>query len=304
MAVSNVDARALLASRVIPTMSFSTASNTLTAPLPVINSTNAIEHAISRFAIQGGAIITGGAGALALTATRALLQHGLFAVFLFDLSTTLESSAKDIQALKSSFPNTLIRTLAVDVTSPSDVNQAFEQASSEMGGISTLCCFAGIVKCMGSIDIGAEEFRRVIDVNLVGSFLCAQAAARYMIASKSGGSIVLTASISAHHTNFPQPQSAYNVSKAGVAHLTRNLAAEWAVHGIRVNSISPGYMNTILNAGDGLKDIRGIWNTHCPMGRMGEVEEITGAVVLLCSQRAGRYITGIDIIVDGGSMCL
>jgi sorbose reductase len=125
-----------------------------------------------------------------------------------------------------------------------------------------------------------------------------------MIQSKNGGSIMFTASISAHHVNYPQPQAAYNVSKAGVTHLTRNLAAEWAVHGIRVNCISPRYMDTVLNAGDNLKEVRDIWASNCPIGRMGNVEEITAPVVLLCSKRAGRYVTGADLLVDGGSMCM
>lgn len=125
-----------------------------------------------------------------------------------------------------------------------------------------------------------------------------------MMQSKNGGSIMFTASISAHHVNYPQPQAAYNVSKAGVTHLTRNLAAEWAVHGIRVNCISPRCIDTVLNAGDNLKEVRDIWASNCPMGRMGNVEEITAPVVLLCSKRAGRYVTGADLLVDGGSMCM
>lgn len=125
-----------------------------------------------------------------------------------------------------------------------------------------------------------------------------------MISQGTAGAILFTGSISAQVTNFPQPQAAYNVSKAGVRHLTRNLAAEWAVHGIRVNCISPGYMDTVLNAGDGLKEIREVWAGRNPMGRMGDVEEITGPVVMLCSRRAGRYVTGIDVVVDGGALTL
>lgn len=91
----------------------------------------------------------------------------------------------------------------------------------------------------------------------------------------------------------------YNVSKAAVLHLTRSMAAELAVHGIRVNSISPGYMDTILNEGDGLARARGIWTARNPMGRMGKPWELQGVVVLLCSQ-AGSYINGADFVVDGG----
>jgi sorbose reductase len=124
-----------------------------------------------------------------------------------------------------------------------------------------------------------------------------------MIQDKRGGSILFTASISGHATNYPQPQVAYNASKAATISMTKNLAAEWAIHGIRVNCISPGYMDTILNAGDNLAPIRDLWASRCPMGRMGDPEEVTGPVVMLCSKRAGRYITGADILVDGGAAC-
>jgi sorbose reductase len=300
---ANQDARAMLASRTIPTMVFSTASNPVTAPLPRVSSQTPAERATARFAIEGNAVITGGAGNLALAASRALLEHGLSSLCLLDLAATLESSQDQVSRLQADFPSK-IYTVPVDVTSSSAVDNAFDRAASLMGGIDILCCFAGIVGCVHSISATHEQFSKVIDINLTGSFLCAQAAARYMIQSKNGGSILFTASISAHHVNYPQPQAAYNVSKIGVTHLTRNLAAEWAVHGIRVNCISPGYMDTVLNAGDNLKEVRGIWASRCPMGRMGDVEELTAPVVLLSSKRAGRYMTGADLIVDGGAMCL
>ena len=142
------------------------------------------------------------------------------------------------------------------------------------------------------MDMNDSAWRRTLDVNTTGSFLCAQAVARKMAAQNSqaqsrkrkGGSILFTASISAHRVNYPQPQVAYNVSKAAVVSMVKSLAAEWAVHGIRVNTISPGYMDTVLNEGEGLAKARSVWESRNPMGRMGSVEEITGAVVLLCSR--------------------
>lgn len=119
-----------------------------------------------------------------------------------------------------------------------------------------------------------------------------------MIQQGKGGSIVFTASISAHRVNYPQPQVAYNVSKGAILQLKSSLAAEWARHGIRVNSISPGYMDTILNAGEGLESTRNIWLARNPMGRMGDPSELAGVVILLCSP-AGKYINGADIVVDG-----
>lgn len=295
--------RAALASRVLPTMTLSTADNPLTAPLSPLKASTAADRAKQRFSVEGNAVITGGSGFLACAATRALIEHGLSQVTLMDLQPSIDTAKEKMDELNRDFPHVKVHVVAVDVTDQEIAEQAFQKASDIMGGIDILCCFAGIVGCVHSISASAKEWKKVLDVNLTGSFICAQAAAKHMIARKQGGSILLTASISAHHVNYPQPQAAYNVSKIGVTHLTRNLAAEWAVHGIRVNCISPGYLDTVLNTGDNLKEVRDIWASRCPMGRMGDVDEITPSVVLLSSKRAGRYITGTDLIVDGGAMC-
>ena len=130
----------------------------------------------------------------------------------------------------------------------------------------------------------------------------AHSAPRHQIQASSPCSILLIASISAHRTNYPQPQAAYNASKAALLSLKSSLAAEWARHGIRVNSISPGYMDTVLNAGAGLAHARNVWAERNPTGRLGFPEELTGAVVLLCGA-AGSYITGADLVIDGGQIC-
>lgn len=149
-----------------------------------------------------------------------------------------------------------------------------------------------------------SQWRKTIDVNSTGAFLCAQAIAKHISTQPKpspGGSITLTASISAHRVNFPQPQAAYNVSKAAIVALKSSLAAEWAVYGIRVNSISPGYMDTVLNEGEGLAEARDVWAGRNPMGRMGAVGELDGMCVLLAS-RAGSYINGADMVIDGGAV--
>jgi sorbose reductase len=243
--------------------------------------------------------VTGGAGTLALAAARALLEHGLSNLTLFDLRTTFTSSNSAIQSLTTDFPSAKITCTAVDVTDASAVTAAFAAAASTHS-IDILLCFAGVVGCLHAIEMTPEQWRRVLDINTTGSFLCAQAAATHMRNQASGGSIVFTASISAHRVNFPQPQVAYNVSKAAVLAMKDSLAAEWARYGIRVNSISPGYMDTVLNEGKGLEEARGIWAKRNPMGRMGQVGELDGVVVLLCSG-AGSYVTGADFVVDGGA---
>jgi sorbose reductase len=299
------DTRAALTNRTIPKMTLSTADNPLTAPLPPLAThVHAAERAMARFAISGACVLTGGAGTLALAAARALLEHGASGIALWDLSTTLKTSSSIIQSLQSNFPDRTVSSHVCDVTDADSIALAMKTTLKIHGGlITTLCCFAGIVGCVPSIEANPAQIRSVIDVNLTGSFLCAQALARHFTASKHNGSILFTASISARATNYPQPQAAYNISKAGIVTLTKNLAAEWAVHGIRVNCVSPGYLDTVLNAGEGLREVREVWADRNPMGRMGDVEEIVGVVILCCAPRAGRYLNGSEIVVDGGGTC-
>ncbi|KAF2874577.1 hypothetical protein BDV95DRAFT_540114 [Massariosphaeria phaeospora] len=291
--------RAGLVDRQIPEMVLSTAGNPLTAPNPPPESLSSAQRAQFRFQIKGNAIITGGAGTLALEAARALLEHGASGLALWDLNP--DQAFESVKLLHSKFPDRRIITEAVDVRDEKQIAAAIESSVKVLGSVDILCCFAGVVGCTHAIDMSADEWRRTHDINLTGSFLCAQAFARQAIAQKTAGSIVFTASISAHHTNFPQPQCAYNSSKTALLSLSKSLAAEWSSHGIRVNTISPGYMDTILNEGEGLQRARDEWNRRNPMGRMGDPWELTGPLVLLCSN-AGRYINGTDIIVDGGAM--
>lgn len=244
--------------------------------------------------------VTGGTGTLALVNARALLEHGLTGLALFDLDA---SHAKpEIQSLKKDFPHARILPVQVDVTSATELDRAVETVCHTLGSIDHLLCFAGVVGCTHALDITPTEWSRTLNVNTTGAFLAAQAVARQMKDQGTGGTILFIASISAHRTNFPQPQAAYNASKAALISLKSSLAAEWAVHGIRVNSLSPGYMDTILNAGEGVGEARRVWAERNPMGRMGIPEELTGVVVLLCSA-AGSYITGADFVVDGGQTC-
>lgn len=108
--------------------------------------------------------------------------------------------------------------------------------------------------------------------------------------------------MSGYIVNQPQPHSAYAVSKASVHHLARSMAGEWVGHGIRVNSISPGIMNTRLSGGPSQQALRRLWLEKSPLG-IGDPEDLTGAVVLLCSE-AGRFITGTDVKIDGGLFCI
>ncbi|OKL59757.1 hypothetical protein UA08_04499 [Talaromyces atroroseus] len=173
--------------------------------------------------------------------------------------------------------------MKVDVTDEEAVEAAMAESTKVLGSIDILFCFVGVVGCVESLNMPIP------------------AAARRMVSQGNGGCITFIASISGHRVNYPQPQAAYNVSKAAVLMLKSCLAAEWARYGIRTNSISPGYMDTILNEGDGIAEHRKIWAARNPTGRMGTPSELTGAVVLLASD-ASTYINGSDILVDGGGV--
>ena len=251
--------------------------------------------------------VTGGAGTLALSTARALLEHGCTGLCLWDLETTLRASQPAIVSLATDFPSARILGIEVDVTSAPSIAEGIASAVKAMGSIDHLFCFAGIVGCFHALEMTPETWRKTLDVNTTGAFLCAQAAAQQMKVQASpppgGHSITLTASISAHRVNYPQAQVAYNVSKSAILALKSSVAAEWAVHGVRVNSISPGYMDTILNAGGGnIEEARDSWASRNPMGRMGAVGELDGVCVLLAS-RAGSYVNGADFVVDGGACC-
>ncbi|KAF2098412.1 NAD(P)-binding protein [Rhizodiscina lignyota] len=295
------DDRNGLVNRILPEMKLSdgSASSMTGPPAPFPHYLNPEGRATLRFAVEGNAVITGGGGTLALEAAKALLEHGAAGLALLDVNAVQASDAA--ADLRKEFPEAKIIAKAVDVTNAESVATAFGESAEELGGIDMLCCFAGVVGCTHAMDMSHEQWRKAMDVNCSGAFLCAQAAARSMKEHGRGGSIVLIASISAHRVNYPQPQVAYNVSKAGVVHLAHCLAAEWASYGIRVNSISPGYMDTILNEGAGLENARNAWAARNPMGRMGSPQELQGPIVLLCSG-AGSYMNGADLVVDGGAI--
>ncbi|OKL61037.1 hypothetical protein UA08_03280 [Talaromyces atroroseus] len=203
--------------------------------------------------------MTGGAGMLALASARALLEHGLSGLALFDLPSAIEKGKNKIQALRTDFPLSKIITQACDVTDEKGMIAATQTAKEQLGGdLNILCCFAGMVGCVPSAEQSVDHWRKIIDVNTTGCWIAAQAVGR--------------------------------------------LAAEWTRYGIYVNTISPGYMDTVLNHGDDLASWRRIWAERNPMRRMGSPEELTGPVVLLCSDIGGSYVNGADIVVDGGGL--
>ncbi|KAH8682611.1 oxidoreductase-like protein [Xylariales sp. PMI_506] len=292
--------RADMTNRVLPQMTLGDGNipGSLVAAPPTLPRSEAPRaRAAERFRVSGNAVVTGGAGDLGFAAARALLEHGLQGLMIFDVNA--RAAAARVKSLEAEFPGATVRFARVDVTDAEAVVAAVAEAARALGSVDVVLGFAGLAQCQHALDFSPNEWNRVLSVNTSGSFLVAQAAAKQMIKQGTGGCMIFVASISAHRVNYPQPQCSYNVSKAGVMAMVKSLAAEWAAHGIRVNSVSPGYMDTMLNEGLGLDSARNIWLSRNPMRRMGEPDELTGAVVLLAS-RAGSYINGTDIIVDGG----
>lgn len=234
------------------------------------------------------AAVTGGARGIGRACADALQEMGARIALLDILEDRLEQSAREMG------DGTL--GIVCDVTDKAAVTAAFDRIGQELGRLDILVTSAGICIWANAEEMSEEEWDKVISINLKGIFLCCQAAGRMMIPRKSG-SIINIASMSGGIVNRPQAQSAYNASKAAVMHLTRSLAAEWAPHNIRVNSISPGY--TLSELTRQFPEHFDGWMPYIPMGRMAEPEELVGAVVYLASD-AASYTTGHDLVIDGG----
>jgi NAD(P)-dependent dehydrogenase (short-subunit alcohol dehydrogenase family) len=189
--------------------------------------------------------------------------------------------------------------IETDVTSPESVEAMAAKTVEAFGKVDFLMNNAGVVIWKEAEDVSAEDWRKVIDVNLNGVFFCAQAVGRHMIAQKQGR-IINIASMSGFIVNRPQPQASYNASKAAVVHLTRSLAAEWAPYNVRVNAIAPGYMATDM-AKPFFEDPKygGVWMRDTPMNRPGQPEELGPLAVFLASE-ASAFVTGTTVLIDGG----
>lgn len=190
--------------------------------------------------------------------------------------------------------------IAADVTDSRQVESLVQQVLHRFGRLDILVNCAGITIRRPSVDMTEEEWDRVVDVNLKGTFLMCQKVGKVMLERRSG-SIINIASLTSF-VAYPEV-AAYCASKGGVHMLTKALAIEWAKHGVRVNDIAPGDIMTALTKSVVDKDPerRKRMESRIPMGRLGEVEELVGAAVYLASD-ASRYVTGQTIIVDGGHM--
>lgn len=244
------------------------------------------------FSLKGKvAVVTGGFRGIGKSVATYLADAGADIV-LWDLIDATEV-AKEI----SNEYGVRATAFVCDVTNPETVAATVEASAKAMGTLDILFNNAGIGPHTPALEITTEGWKKVMDVNVNGVFYVATAFAKYLVSQNKGGSIINTASMSGLIVNIPQSHTHYNSSKAAVIHMTKSLAVEWADKGIRVNSISPGYIAT-----DMIKEVRQDWKdawvSKIPFGRMGKPEELGGAVIYLASD-ASTYTSGSNIVIDG-----
>ena len=241
------------------------------------------------------ALVTGASSGIGRKVAEAYLQAGAQVAIAARHSEALEKVAAELASAGSR-----VLPVCCDVTQPDQVSRMLDQVTAELGGIDIAVCNAGIVTVNPVLDMSIEEFQSIQNTNVTGVFLTAQAAARQMVRQGHGGVIITTASMSGHIINVPQQVGHYCASKAAVIHLTKAMAVELAPHQIRVNSVSPGYIRTELV--EPLTEYHAQWEPKIPLGRMGRPEELTGLYLYLASD-ASSYMTGSDLVIDGGYTC-
>ncbi len=242
------------------------------------------------------AYVTGGARGIGKAVALGLAHAGAdVAIADIDMETA-GVVVKEIEALGR-------RSMAIscDVTNPESCQAMVDKIVADWGRLDIAFNNAGICINTAAEQMTPEEWKKVIDINLSGVFYTSQAAGRAMIAQK-GGSIINTASMSGHIVNSPQPQCAYNASKAAVIMLTKSLAVEWAPHNVRVNSLSPGYIGTEMTK-SAPEEWKNRWMDLSPCGRMGTPEELVSAVLYMADD-ASSFTTGMDLVVDGAFTCI
>lgn len=253
---------------------------------------------MERFSLSGAtALVTGSAQGIGKAYCEALGEAGA-KIAIVDINGSLAKETARMLEQRG------VEAIAIqaDVTNPADVDNMIKAVVNQWGKLTIGVNNAGIGLWSDALTMPFGEWRKILSLNLDAVFLCAQAEAREM--KRNGyGKIINTASMSAHISNTPQNQCAYNASKAGVLHLTRSLAAEWAPFHICVNSISPGYTKTdlvdrLLQTPEG-KTMLPKWLERIPMGRMATPDDLQGAVVYLAAS-VSDYMTGADLLVDGG----
>jgi NAD(P)-dependent dehydrogenase (short-subunit alcohol dehydrogenase family) len=232
------------------------------------------------------ALVTGGAQGIGRAAAEALLAEGAQVVLLDRDADRVVATGEAIGALP----------VVGDISVRAEVHHAVQICVEQFGRLDVLIANAGVTDAQPLLEVDDDRWRRAIDVNITGTFLCLQEAGRAM--RGRGGAMVVTASTNAFYveTNL----AAYNTSKGGVMALVRSAAIDLAPFGIRVNAVQPGVVNTpfaaiLLDNPEESADYR----KHIPLNRFAEPEEVARAILFLASEEAA-YITGQGLILDGG----
>lgn len=237
------------------------------------------------------ALVTGASSGLGLHFAKLLARFGVRVVLAARNKDALDRAVAEMADSSAS-----VDAVQLDVTDGAAVASFFETSGKSLD---ILVNNAGVSGSGAAFDLSEAKWDQVIDTNLKGVFLVAQAAARVMKQNGHGGAIVNIASILG--LRVAGNVAAYAASKAGVIHLTKALALEWSRYDIRVNALCPGYIETDINR-DFLSSEAGLkLISRIPQRRLGKLEELDGALLLLASA-AGSYITGSTIAVDGGHL--
>jgi NAD(P)-dependent dehydrogenase (short-subunit alcohol dehydrogenase family) len=257
-------------------------------------------NVLELFALTGRvAIVTGGARGLGRQSALALAEAGADVAICDLLEEDGQRTAAEITALgrRAYFGR-------VDVTRSDEIGAFVQTVIDRLGKIDILMNNAGMPSDGLSLEDESDEaWRRMIDTNLSSLFYFAKPVARHMMARGEGGAIINMASISGIVISniLPRHNVPYCVAKAGVAHLTRGMASDWAPHQIRVNAIAPGYFKTAQTAASRqFPEIVERITVNTPMKRYGQEDELKGLVVFLASP-ASSFMTGSEVVMDGGT---
>lgn len=238
------------------------------------------------------AVVLGGASGIGKAVALGYAKAGADVIVSSRRREAVEAVAAELRELGS---RTLVK--ASDVTDRPSLEALCQAVVAEFGRVDILAVTSGILVKAPSADLGEEDWLRVIDTNLNGTFRANQVFGRQMI-RQDQGAILNTGSMTSF-VSFPEV-AAYNASKSGVKMLTETLAVEWARYHVRVNALAPGVFRTQLNsrALDIPERLEAILR-RTPMGRVGNLDELVGAAVFLVSD-AASFITGVTLPVDGG----
>jgi NAD(P)-dependent dehydrogenase (short-subunit alcohol dehydrogenase family) len=250
---------------------------------------------LDRFRLDGRvAVVTGASSGMGVAFAEALAAAGARVALAARRAERLEAVAAGIRAAGGE-----ALPLACDVAREEDVERLVAATAERLGPAEILVNNAGFTTVVPAEDQRLEDWRAHLDVNLTGAFLCAQRFGRGMLEA-GRGSIVNVASMLGVVASGQIKQAAYAASKGGMVNLTRELAAQWARRGVRVNALAPGWFPTEMT-GDMFEDERSMrWmRSRTPMGRGGALDELVGPLLFLASE-ASSFVTGQVLLVDGG----